>query len=307
MGCGGSVPVHPAPAAEPRRLPDEDADAQARIASLEEQLAQALAEVGGLRAQLQLEGAGSAQRPGVRDAGGAETATARGGESIQTPGGAKVEAAVSTAPSSEREDGSAKDAAPQTPPPHPAIATAAQTQHVPTPGAPLPPIPASPSVPTLQVQEFASGLQEGLQQALVLGLVKGLGLDNADDPRNIADLLLELKDSGKGLLQEHCVPLMVQCVADGVAALREAREDSVAAANSRYADDPEAYVATLGTISEFEMGLDRYNGRPDGDNVELQMQIEFADDTSFKTSNYGGVETTLRYAKRNPEAPNKEL
>ena len=112
-------------------------------------------------------------------------------------------------------------------------------------------------------------------------------------PRNIADLLVELKDSGKGFLQEHCVSLMVQCVADGVAALREAREDTVAAANSRYADDPEAYVATLGTISEFEMGLDRYNGRPDGDNVHLQMQIEFADDTSFKTSNYGGVETTL--------------
>ena len=50
----------------------------------------------------------------------------------------------------------------------------------------------------------------------------------------------------------------------------------------------------------------RFNCQAQGTAV-ITVRIEFADDTSFKTSNYGGVETTLRYAKRNPEAPNKEL
>ena len=272
MGCGGSVPVHPIQAAE-WRPQDEGADDQtlqgvrvdehARIAALEGQLAQALSEVSILQAQL--EGPGDAQRPGVQEVGGAETATARGGEGIRTPGGAKIDTAESIAPTSEREEGVATDA--------------------------------------LQVQEFACGLQERLREALVIGLATGLGLNGAEDPRNIAALLAGLTDDGKGLVQEHCVPLMVQCVVEGVQGLREAHDDTVAAANSRYADDPAAYVASMGNITEFERGLDCYNGRPDGDNVELQMQLEFADSTSFKTSNYGGVETKMRYADRNQITP----
>lgn len=276
MGCGSSVPVHPAPpplAEQQQTLSDHSSDVQTRIASLEERLAHANsrleakdAEILALQAQL------------------AESAAAQRG-AAEAEGGDDIDATIKTLEAKlvqhqqsvrelEKELRRVKSNAAS--PSREAKGTAVDRT----------------DPDDVQVQDFASGLEESLLQALVDGLVKGLGLEHAGDPRNIAGLLLELEDRGKKLVQEHCVPLMVECVANGIEALDGGRADTVTTANSRYADVPGTYGALVGNISHFEMGLDGFNGKPNGDNVELQMKLEFADSTEFKTSNYGGVITS---------------
>ena len=147
---------------------------------------------------------------------------------------------------------------------------------------------------SMRLSEFASGLHDALASALERGLAHALGLEGPHDPRDVAELLRQLHDGGKKLVEQHCLPLMGEVLLDGVAALkREPARNTVAGANSRYADDPRSFVAKLGGMREFEGGLDNFNGRPDGDNLEEQMQAEFANSTPFTTSNYGGVETNL--------------
>ena len=85
------------------------------------------------------------------------------------------------------------------------------------------------------------------------------------------------------------MPLIIKTVTKGIARLKVNSIETVAMANSRYASDPTTIKALVGNIEHFEMGLDRYYGSPDGDNVELQMQMEFRDNTLFKTANYVGI------------------
>jgi len=43
-------------------------------------------------------------------------------------------------------------------------------------------------------------------------------------------------------------------------------------ANGKYAEDPSTYSASFGREEHFHQGLDEYNGRPDGGNIEAQMR-----------------------------------
>lgn len=147
---------------------------------------------------------------------------------------------------------------------------------------------------SLALLEVARGLQESLRAAVVDGLVLGLGLKSPDDPSDVAATLRSLADNGDELIQQHCVPLLIKAITDSIAGLKVDHVESVSAANSRYADDPKTFTAAVGNLVHFELGLDGYNGRPDGDNVELQMRLEFEGvTTDFKTSNYGGISTNL--------------
>ena len=42
--------------------------------------------------------------------------------------------------------------------------------------------------------------------------------------------------------------------------------------NGKYAEDPSTYSASFGREEHFHQGLDEYNGRPDGGNIEAQMR-----------------------------------
>jgi tetratricopeptide (TPR) repeat protein len=152
---------------------------------------------------------------------------------------------------------------------------------------------AGASTNKLQVLEFARGLQQGVLEAIVSGLVQGLGLDSSHDPRDVTAELLRLDDGGTALIHEHCVPRVVERIAKGISGLQEDAAQTVEAANSRYADEPDVLIAMMGEIHHFEQGLDKYNGRPDGEDLEAQMRLEFSDSTPFCTLNYGGIETTL--------------
>ena len=146
----------------------------------------------------------------------------------------------------------------------------------------------------LELSEFARGLQQSLCAAVVEGLVLGLGLASPDDPSDVAATLCALNDNGNELIRQHCVPLLIQTMTDNIASLKVDHVESVFAANSRYADDPSTFKASVGDLGHFEMGLDRFNGRPDGDDVLSQMRLEFQRSTAeFKTRNYGGISTSL--------------
>eukprot|EP00961_Rhodomonas_salina_P245240 3313956-Rhodomonas_salina.3 len=65
------------------------------------------------------------------------------------------------------------------------------------------------------------------------------------------------------------------------------------AAYSKFAMNLKVFKA--GTLDHFFMGLDEYNGRPVGDNIEMQMKIEFDDDVTWTARNAGlDLETTLK-------------
>jgi len=79
----------------------------------------------------------------------------------------------------------------------------------------------------------------------------------------------------------------------GINAFLRDEVQTVASANSKYAEDPSTYRASFGLEEHFYQGLDEFNGSPDGGNIEAQMHKEFWDTRSFVTRNYGGVETDL--------------
>jgi len=69
---------------------------------------------------------------------------------------------------------------------------------------------------TLELSEFARGLQQSLCAAVVEGLVLGLGLASPDDPLDVAATLRALHDNGDLLIRQHCVPLMIQTMTDNL-------------------------------------------------------------------------------------------
>ena len=145
----------------------------------------------------------------------------------------------------------------------------------------------------LEARDFVRGLP--LQAEVMAGLVSGLGLEGPDDPTDVAAALQGLIGTADAaLFMQHCVPRLVAAFTKSVGELSTDGRETVSSANSKYADDPRTFTAKLGNLKMFEEGFTRFNGRPHPDNVLAQMEAEFASDIKFKTSNYGGVETTLR-------------
>lgn len=118
-------------------------------------------------------------------------------------------------------------------------------------------------------------------------------LTGASDPSDVGARLRMLEDNGEELFRQHCILPLITRFTHAVAGLKARTAVPLHLANSRYADDANTMTAIVGHIGHFEMGLDVFNGRPDGDNVEFQMQTEFSSDIEFITSNYGGVKTSL--------------
>jgi len=164
------------------------------------------------------------------------------------------------------------------------------------------PVPAPPAIlhalageaqDPVEARDLVRGLQ--LHDAVLAGIVEGLGLEGPSDGSDVSAALRGLDAAGvESLFQKHCVPRLVTLFAKSVDELCSDGFENVASANSRYADDPRSITAMLGNIDTFEGGFTDFNGKPHPDNVLDQMKAEFASDEEFTTTNYGGVKTSLR-------------
>ena len=146
---------------------------------------------------------------------------------------------------------------------------------------------------TVQTRDFVRGLK--LYDAVLAGMVHGLGLEDANDPTDVAAPLRALTSADvEALFMQHFVPRLTALFMKSVDELSTDGREDVASANSRYADEDFGRRAKLGNIDVFEKGFTSFNGKPRPDDVLAQMHSEFANDEEFETSNYGGIKTTLR-------------
>ena len=144
----------------------------------------------------------------------------------------------------------------------------------------------------LEARDFVPSTRAQLHDAVLAGIVEGLGLEGPSDCSDVSAALRGLNVSGvESLFQKHCVPRLAAHFTKSVEELRLGGFENLASANSRYADDPRSITALVGNIDTFERGFTDFNGKPD--DLLAQMQNEFACDEEFTTSIYGGVTTTL--------------
>ena len=139
-----------------------------------------------------------------------------------------------------------------------------------------------------------AGLEHALAQQLTLAVAEAVGADAAAAGVDIAPRLLEARGRGGGeVVDRFCLPRVREVLERELWAFAEDTAQTVRDANGKYAEDPSTYSASFGREEHFHQGLDEYNGRPDGGNIEAQMRREFNDSTTFTTRNYGGIATDL--------------
>ena len=144
----------------------------------------------------------------------------------------------------------------------------------------------------VQLSELVGGLEHAIALQLLEGVAEGLGVDATKD-EDVVARLVQLPDGGSGMFDTFCLPRIRDVMKKMFWAISEDEVQTVQDANSRYAEDPTSYSASFGLEEHFYQGLDEYNGRPDGSNIEAQMLREFRSRESFVTRNYGGVRTDL--------------
>ena len=159
-------------------------------------------------------------------------------------------------------------------------------------------------MPALCLAELVAGLEHAISRKLAESLAEALGVEDEDE--DLSGRLQQLTNRGAGirdLIDKFCVPKFRSACVEGMEAMLKNEIRTVRDANSKYAEDPKTYSASFGLEEHFYQGLDEFNGRPDGDNIEAQMRKEFQKTEPFTTRNYGGIVTSLQQEWEFVEAP----
>lgn len=159
-------------------------------------------------------------------------------------------------------------------------------------------------LPALSLAELVAGLEHAISCKLAEGIAEALGVEEENE--DISGKLLQLPNRGSDMIDKFCLTKIRSACLEGIDALLKNEIQTVRDANSKYAEDPKTYSASYGLEEHFYQGLDEFNGRPDGDNIEAQMKKEFQNKEPFTTRNYGGIKTTLQLEWEFVEAPHKE-
>ncbi len=156
----------------------------------------------------------------------------------------------------------------------------------------------------LSLAELVAGLEHAILMNVRAGISEALGVTEDED---ISAKMQKLPDRGADMLDKFCIPRIRAACLDGIDSLLKNEIRTVKEANSKYAEDPRSYSASFGIEEHFYQGLDEFNGRPDGDNIEAQMKREFQKTEPFKTRNYGGISTTLKQEWEFVESPSPDV
>jgi hypothetical protein len=155
----------------------------------------------------------------------------------------------------------------------------------------------------LSLAELVAGLEHAIMYNVKAGIMEALGVTEDED---ISAKMQKLPDRGSDMLDKFCLPKIRAACLDGIDSLLKNEIQTVKEANSKYAEDPRSYSASFGMEEHFYQGLDEFNGRPDGDNIEAQMKREFQGTETFKTRNYGGISTTMQQEWEFVESPSPD-
>ena len=106
-------------------------------------------------------------------------------------------------------------------------------------------------------------MKHALAQQLTLAVAEAVGVDAAAAARG---------EWRRWVLGRFCLTRVHEVLERELWAFAEDTAQIVRDANGKYAEDPSTYSASFGREEHFHQGLDEYNGRPDGGNIEAQMR-----------------------------------
>jgi hypothetical protein len=156
--------------------------------------------------------------------------------------------------------------------------------------------------PCISIQGLVGRTLEHLKNSDINGKIATFFSENrgfkVEANTNIADALKQDREQTLRLLTMAVQRCVAETLEETVQELEESSSTAMAiheeaAANNKFTLDFKTMSA--GDIEHFHMGLDEFNGRPVGDNIETQMKLEFDEMHSWTAHNSGHkIETDLR-------------